>query len=397
MGLFCKGTATGVLLALTLFFTGDFALGGYFRLPTCLRPRAPAHALLLRHRLHHLALLAPPAAAPSLRWFTSINDDAFTPLLGAALRSAAEFHPPGTHRLLPRIVIPPSPAMPATQALAARYNATLVRHEVLFAPALRHHMLDTQGMSQGEVGIALATFVRVDAAVLAAAESLGRSPEWVRQHSAQAARAMADLGAPSDLVLYTDSDMLFLGPVAQDIVEGSVPCPGAFAVRRDSLRSTRFNPAVMLLRVSRYLLLYEDIVGLWEATGYACVRQAWDQGCLNLYVAQQPGMIDSVGVLPPELHTVPYDSFAEGSPPTRILHFHGPKPDMLLGFLEGASATLEKEGYSGFVTLRPAGYLKALMLYAAMQDAGVAGEASGGGVNGALVPWCKAHPGIVPC
>lgn len=387
MNRFSRGIGVGALL----FFLLDYAMGPFFRLPTCLRSRA-APLLQLRQPRPRAGAAS---SLPGLRWYTSINNDGLTPLLGAALNSAAEFHPPGMHALLPHVVVPPGSAMPRAAALAARYNASVVHHEVLFAGAMRHHMLHSQGMGEGEVSIALASFMRVDAALLAAAESLERSPAWVRENLAQAARAMSARGAAGDTILYTDSDVLFLGPVAQSVVLGDVPLPGAFAVRRDTLRSVKFNPAVMLVRVSRFLALYEDMLALWAKTEYACVKSAWDQGCLNLFV-EHAGLIQQVGVLPPELHTVPYDPTHVDNPPTRILHFHGPKPDMLLGFLEGAARELPTKGYTGFVTLRPEGYLKALLLFAALQDAPTASAAQGN-VDAALAPWCKAHPGSVPC
>jgi hypothetical protein len=286
--------------------------------------------------------------------------------------------------------------MPATAALALRYNASLVEHEVLFASSLRAHMLGGVGMSEGEVGIALASFMRVDAALLAAAESLQQPVAWVRENLAASARGMAALGRVEDTVLYTDTDVLFLGPVGQAVVLGDVAFAGAFAVRRDSPRSSKFNPAVMLLRVSRFLLLYERLLQFWEGSGFACVRDAWDQGCLNAFV-QHEALLEEVAVLPPELHTTPYDKWVEGNPPVLLLHFHGPKPQMLLEFLRGAGAGLDKSGYPGFVTLNPEGYLKSLMLFAALQDAPTAAAQVHGTVDASFLPWCKKHPGTVPC
>lgn len=332
--------------------------------------------------------LSPSGNGQRLRWYTSVSQDTHAPQLGAALRSA-QVNAFG--RLAPTVLIPlEAEATPLLESVAARYNATVIRHNVFFADELKSAMLGSLGMSQEELHIALATFLRLDAALLAASETLFQPIDWVRNNLPRAALEMSER-VEEDVLLYTDSDILFLGPAADAILQKVLPTPDIFSVVADG---KEFNSGVMVIRVSGMLKIYDLMIQFWIQMSFKCVKNAWDQGCLIAYVVSQVGMMAQVASLPSEFHFTPYSEWRKDQPPILILHLHGPKPSMMLGYLEEHFKEIGSEGgvYTGFLGLNPRGYLKALLLAAAFQDTQVTSLELD-----SFVPWCKRFPTTVPC
>lgn len=113
---------------------------------------------------------------------------------------------------------------------------------------------------------------------------------------------------------------------------------------------------------------------------FRCLAWAWDQGCIIDFARQQPAFLPPGGAaqLAHEWHYKPHEAWRAGAPPVKILHLHGPKPDMLLSVAlhrvaaRGGPAPIPG-AYEAFLSERNiAAYLKALALFLQYADADVA-------------------------
>ena len=131
------------------------------------------------------------------------------------------------------------------------------------------------------------------------------------------------LNITDDYVLYTDTDVLFL----QDVVEEfSKYNPTFFAVAPESNKNEHFyfNSGVMLINLKNMLGSYDHFS--WFMDIHKFNFQAYDQGALQWYYK---GKVD---ILPLYLNHKPYWG---NDPSAKIIHFHGPKPRDITGYLNG--------------------------------------------------------------
>jgi hypothetical protein len=299
-----------------------------------------------------------------MRWYVGANSDRYASIFAAGLRSAAMHSDVDA-----RIVLHPQAQAERVMALARRYNGSTIVHEVLFAGDV------TAGASRWNVDLrtSLGTFVRCDMPLLAAAETLGKTVQWVSSHLHEAAVAMASRPAVDNAILYTDSDVLFLGPVTALLgATGGLQVPPVHAVTPDFNleRPYVFNSGVMLINVSGWLDHYAPMLASWRAANFSCMTNSFDQGCLQAYTQQHSLLEAPSAQLPPGLHWRTYRHPHElGVKYATILHYHMPKPADILELVNlKVHNSSAQPIFSYPFGLNPEGYLQALALYFLHED-----------------------------
>jgi hypothetical protein len=309
-----------VFLAISLFFFCDAWLLARRRSTP---PLAVVH-LPLRHQ----------AAGP--RWYMSANEGRYAANVGVALASAAAYSDVSPRFI--RAVV--GWASPRLEAIVMRAGTPVIVHDVRYMSALKAAAAKLFPKDLQAPSVAVGTFVRLDIAVLAAAETLNETADWVFLHLEEAAERMAAFPL-DDVVLYTDTDVVFepgalLGAA---LASGELSTPAVFAAASE-LNVTDYdalNSGVLLLRVSGFLRVYDMLWADMGRTGFVCMQAAWDQGCLREFARAHGLMAAPAARLPPSWHWRPYlrwpdDALPRGAP-TRLVHFHGPKPLHLVRFV----------------------------------------------------------------
>jgi lipopolysaccharide biosynthesis glycosyltransferase len=125
----------------------------------------------------------------------------------------------------------------------------------------------------------------------------------------------------SDLILYTDCDVIFRDEVVRDL--RSLPCD-YFSVaphRRESYDDV-INSGVMLMNLRRLRETADEFYQFIFDRLDELKAQAWDQGAYRRFYRDGNGR-PLWNWLPLELNWRPYWGCYDGA---KIIHFHGPKP-----------------------------------------------------------------------
>lgn len=336
-----------------------------------LTPRAPAPvpACTLVHSVPASpADLPQPVSGAGFRWFVTSTAEHYTPYFYAAVTSARKHSD-----VAPRLVLHPDADIPRLRDAAARLGVVVLHHRMSHDAALRRGVkISVPGYSD-EAGVMTArgTFMRFDVPLLAAAETLGTTFEWVADHTHEAAAAMAARPPRDNLCLYTDADVLFLPGAAlmDDIASGELAVPDVFSASSEINVTDydHFNSGVMLINIAGFLRVVND---LWERSArndFECMKDAWDQGCLQVF-ARDGGV--AMARLAPQWNWRPYLRWPEDAAPPgarrRIMHFHGPKPlDIINTFVvpkvfNGGSVADNHGDYKSLIERDPQAYLHAL-------------------------------------
>jgi hypothetical protein len=318
----CYGLAICAIIAALL--SGYLYRASIYRLSL---PEANVKTPLMSFCQPHSCHEGPPVALDSsnrelerrVRWYFSSNSDSYAPLLAASIRSAAAHSDVEPHLVLPWGVLNTS----KMAALASKYPSIVTCHTFSAATALAAFEPNARRLS-----VALGAFMRFDVPLLHAASVLCETFDWVRTHTAEAAARMALQHPLDNVVLYTDSDCLFVGPVTKDISDGSLRIPELFAVNAESDRSDIdiFNSGVMLINTSAWLTHFPRIIRMLDDTRWACMAGAFDQPCLQEYAKSIKLLESPTSRLPDRYNWKPYYTMGPHDAPPRILHFHGPKP-----------------------------------------------------------------------
>ena len=273
-----------------------------------------------------------------MRWYVTTNSDTYAPYIAAALRSA-QLHSDVT----PRVLLNPRFSVPRTRAFAQRAGAAVVEHATRYDEGIAEGCATWLPADKDAAPVAISTFIRLDAPLVAAAETLGQNLSWLLLHLDEAADAMAGRPLHENLVLYTDADVLF-SPGAllmEDLSSGALAVPPLFAASSEQSVEdyVHFNTGVLLMNVSGMLRSYADLWGFMSAERFKCLAEGpWDQGCLQLYAKARKLHASGALRLAPQWNWRPYlewpvDTVPEGDR-VRLLHFHGPKPwDIATGVL----------------------------------------------------------------
>lgn len=149
-----------------------------------------------------------------------------------------------------------------------------------------------------------------------------------------------------DFVLYTDSDIIFTGPLEY---EGEQPEFFACAPEEKKENWQFFNSGVMIINVENMRRVHADFskyAALRMNRIFTAGRGTYDQGVLNAYFA---GLWSR---LPLEYNWKPYWGI---NPEARILHFHGPKPDHLRALMQNKDDPNIPAVYRAFFAWNPEG------------------------------------------
>jgi hypothetical protein len=174
----------------------------------------------------------------------------------------------------------------------------------------------------------------------------------------EAADMMAAHPLHDDVVLYTDADVIFEPNVeyVKSLQNGDLAVPDVFSVSTDLNVGDYddFNSGVIVFRISGYLRIYDEIWGFMNRTAYACVADAWDQGCLQAFAASKGYMNNPSFRLPPQWAWRPYLTWPRDTVPpgqvVRLIHFHGLKPAALM---KNMFTPLVESGVTEEITLPP--------------------------------------------
>lgn len=147
---------------------------------------------------------------------------------------------------------------------------------------------------------------------------------YTPEHAAGAfLRLIAHKHATSAVFLYTDCDVMFLGPGIETLSTTGIACV------EETDEHGSFNSGVMLVARDFMGLQYERLVGLIRSEGfYARRHRSFDQVFLNRHFGR------AWDRLPPRFNWRPWQGI---HPDARIVHFHGPKPTRIRAILEGRS------------------------------------------------------------
>jgi len=154
-------------------------------------------------------------------------------------------------------------------------------------------------------------------------------------------------------VLYTDVDVLFLADVA---VLPLAPALFACAPQFSPTDYSYFNSGVMLMNAPALRVEYRGLVAFIRA-GFPHF-EAFDQGALNQYFA---GRWDR---LPAVYNWKPYWGSYEHA---KILHFHGPKPELIEQWLQGRAGE-QIPLLQSLLDMNPEGMRDALDLYRSFSE-----------------------------
>jgi len=139
-----------------------------------------------------------------------------------------------------------------------------------------------------------------------------------------------------EYVLYTDTDVIFLNDVVDELKKYN---PEYFAICPEFNENDfiSFNSGVMLINVNNMYKTYNDFTYFMESNNYNFC--AYDQGALQTYYAFKQDK------LPIYFNHKTYWNIKEN---VKIIHYHGPKYDNILNYLNNIN---EKVDYSGLYSM----------------------------------------------
>jgi hypothetical protein len=195
--------------------------------------------------------------AAGFRWYVTSTVDHYTPYVCAAVNSALEHSD-----VAPRLILHADASIPRLRGVAPLLGVPVLRHKTSHDAELKHGV-EVTFPADGDAGVTTArgTFVRFDVPLLAAAETLNTTFEWVAAHAQEAAAVMAMRPPRDNLCLYTDADVLFLPGAAllDDIASGELKVPEVFSASSeiDVTNYDHFNSGVMLFNIAGFLRIVD--------------------------------------------------------------------------------------------------------------------------------------------
>jgi len=161
--------------------------------------------------------------------------------------------------------------------------------------------------------------------------------------------------------------------VVDSLGNGSLPVPQVFAFSPEFELTDydSFNSGIMLANISGMLLVYNDMLSIFQADNWDCSSETFDQSCLRHYCSLRGLMKDQQSKLAPQWHWKPYlkwpDDRVPPGQPLHILHFHGPKPEHIIDyFISISSGKPTDHIHSSLLHLlkrNPWGYVQGLLTW----------------------------------